>query len=92
MAHQLQGPGHRLHRQLHDRRQNDAEVSQDGRWGLDLGLGPGHLGHELDHREQHLLGRTIPAKLAAATTLSATRSLPYTRRARPMARRRIRSV
>ena len=34
-------------------------------WGLDLGLGPGHLGHELAHREQHLLGRTIPAKLAA---------------------------
>ena len=45
LAHQPQGPGHRLYRQLRDRlrdrRQNDAEVGQDGRWGLDLGLGLG---------------------------------------------------
>ena len=60
LAHQPQRPGHRLHRQLrdqlHDRRQNDAEMGQDGRWGLDLGLRPGHLDHGLAHREQHLPG------------------------------------
>ena len=95
LAYQPQGPSHRLHRQLrdrlHDRRQNDAEVGQDGRWA-------GSRARTRAPRPRARSSRTSPEPSPSppsrrpATTLTATRPLPCTWRARPTARRRIRSV